>query len=446
MHKRFLTIVSLLLVLAVLAACGGSAAPGEAAQDAGASAGSGDKITLRVWSHQNLAFIKANEEMIAKFMEQNPDIEVVYEQFEYDQFLQNLQTSMQAGTEADVIEMFGSWVCSYAAGGRLAEMPENVMSYSQAQDIFYAAPLDGYYCDGKLYGLPNEFNLEVGGALVNPALFEAAGVAYPPAWQDWQQVGAEGGQMAQFDGETMTRAGFHFVGGDQLTFLMLEGILEQGGSYFAEDGRHFNLDTPEAANAIQLMVDMVQQYKTVDPVLFNGQTNTVDGSFFAGNSAASFIGSWAAGQGIINFPDLKFDYVNVPPLFGAERKFASDAGWGKVVSANSPNQEAAWKLVQFMTAERENAAAFNGITGTIPALKELVANPQDVLAQAPWIEPTFSVLPGGQFIGNLTDRDRFFYQIVEPAVMQAMQGGITAEEAAAQIHQQANEMVDEVVQ
>jgi multiple sugar transport system substrate-binding protein len=191
---------------------------------------------------------------------------------------------------------------------------------------------------------------------------------------------------------------------------------------------------------------MVQQHKTVDPVVFNGQSNQLDVSFFAGNSAASFIGSWAAGQGILNFPDLEFDYTNVPPVFGTERKFAADSGWGKVVSINSPNQEAAWRLVQFMTAERENAAAFNGITGTIPALKELVANPEDVLAQAPWIEPTFSVLPGGQFIGNLTDRDRFFYQIVEPAMMQALQGSISAEETAQMIHKQANEMVDEVVQ
>ena len=434
--------------MACLAACGGAPAPAGAEQDAaaGGEAASGEKITLRVWSHQNVAFIKANEEIIAKFMEQNPDIEVTYEQFEYEQFLQNLQTSMQAGTEADVIEMFGSWVCSYAAGGRLAEMPAEVMSYSQAQELFYAAPLDGYYCDGKLYGLPNEFNLEVGGALVNPALFEAAGVAYPPVWESWQQIGAEGSQMAQLDGETMLRAGFHFVGGDGLPFLLLEGILEQGGSYFAEDGRHFNFDTPEAVNTIQLLMDLAQQDKTVDPVLFNNEANQPYDSFFAGNSAASLIGSWAAGQGIINFPDLQFDYVNVPPLFGDEWKYAADAGWGKVVSVNSHHQAAAWKLVQFMTAERANAAAFNGTTGTIPALKELVANPQDVLAQAPWIEPTFSVLPYGQYVGNMTDRDRFFYLIAYPAILQALQGSISADEAAQLIHKQANEMVDEVAQ
>ncbi len=288
MRKWFVTVVSVLLLAALLAACGGSAAPtggtesaagggtASTSSDTGSTASSGEKIKLRVWSHQNLAFIKANEELIAKFMEQNPDIEVTYEQFEYAQFLQNLQTSMQAGTEADVIEMFGSWVCSYANGGRLAEMPEDVMGYTQAQEIFYSAPLDGYYCDGKLYGLPNEFNLEVGGALVNPALFETAGVTYPPKWENWEQIGTDGSKLAQFDGDTMTRAGFHFVGGDGLPFLLLEGILEQGGNYFAEDGRHFNFDTPEAVNTIQLLVDMAQKYKTVDPVVFNNEANQPD--------------------------------------------------------------------------------------------------------------------------------------------------------------------------
>jgi multiple sugar transport system substrate-binding protein len=444
MRKWFVSVMSILLVTVLLAACGAPAAPSGAAESAGAESGAqdGEKITLRVWSHQNPAFIQANEQIIAKYMEQNPNVEIVYEQFEYEQFLQTLQTSMQAGTEADVIEMFGSWVCSYARGGRLAEAPPEVMSYSQAQELFFAAPLDGYYCDGKLYGMPNEFNLEVGGALVSPTLFEAKGVTYPPQWQNWDQVAADGMALAEFDGDTMLRAGYHFVGGDGLPFLLLEGILEQGGSYFAEDGKHFNLDTPEAVNTIQMLMDMVQTHKTVDPVLFNNEANQPYESFFAGNSAASFIGSWAAGAGLVNFPDLQFDYVNVPPLFGDEYKYAADAGWGKVVSVNSPQQAEAWKLAKFMTAERENAAAFNGVTGTIPALKELVANPEDVLAQAPWIEPTFDILPYGTFVGDLTDRDQFFYQIAYPAILQALQGSLTAEEAAAQIHKQANEMVD----
>ena len=37
-------------------------------------------------------------------------------------FITTIQTSMAAKTEADMMEMFGSWVQSYAKGGTLAEV------------------------------------------------------------------------------------------------------------------------------------------------------------------------------------------------------------------------------------------------------------------------------------------------------------------------------------
>ena len=220
MYRKIFYLIVLFALL--LTACKGGEAttPSEVEQPTEAPP-VGEKITLKLWSHQNAAFQKGNDAIIAKFEEQNPNIDVVYETFPYDQFIQTLQTSMPAGTEADVIEMFGTWVCSYANGGRLAELPDDLMTYAKAQEIFYQAPLDGYYCGGKLYGLPHEFNLEVGGALVNPALFEAHGVAYPPEWANFSDMIADASKMSEYDGETMTKAGFHYITGDGLPFLLL---------------------------------------------------------------------------------------------------------------------------------------------------------------------------------------------------------------------------------
>ena len=47
------------------------------------------------------------------------------------------------------------------------------MALAEARKLFYAAPLNGYVLNDKLYGIPHEFNLENGGALVNKAMFEA---------------------------------------------------------------------------------------------------------------------------------------------------------------------------------------------------------------------------------------------------------------------------------
>jgi multiple sugar transport system substrate-binding protein len=436
----------------LLAACAAPAAPAPtgsaptvAPAEGAAPVAGGEKVTLRLWGHQNTAFNKVNQELLDKFMQENPDVEVKYETFPYDQFLQTLQTAMPAKTEADVIEMFGTWVCGYARGGRLMEVPPDVMSYSQAQEMYFKAPLDGYYCDGKLYGLPNEFNLENGGVLVNPALFEKAGLVYPPEWKTFDDVIADARKLTETDASgTVTRAGLHYTGGDGIPFAFLAGILQQGGKYFADDGKHFNFETPEARNMAQLLVDLAQKDKVIDPILFNNTetANPLPTSFFQGNVGIGFIGSWAAGTGLQDYPDFKFDYVTIPPYFGDKNVFVADSGWGKVVSVNTQHPNEAWRLAQFLAANQENAQLWNGTTGTIPAMKAIVEQPDAFLKMAPWVKPTFSLLPNGEFMGNVGDRDLLWYDIIHKHLLNAIQGNITVDEALKAINTEANEMMD----
>jgi ABC-type glycerol-3-phosphate transport system substrate-binding protein len=95
-----------------------------------------------------------------------------------------------------------------------------------------------------------------------------------------------------------------------------------------------------------------------------------------------------------------------------------------------------------MTANQENALAFNSATGTIPAMKSIVANPDQLLAKAPWVKPTLALLPHGQYIGDLTDRDQLFYEIITPSLTNALEGNISVDEAVTKIQQEANAMVD----
>lgn len=449
----------------VLAACAPAAAPAAPAQpaapaapaattapaadtkptEAPAPASSDGKIQLRLWSHDNPAFVKVNQELVAKFMKENPDIEVKYEWFPYEQLIQTLQTSMASKTEADVIEMFGTWTCGYANGGRLAEMPTDVMSYAEAQKLFFQAPIDGYYCNGKLYGLPQEFNLENGGVLVNPELFKKAGLPYPPDWKSFDDVVAAAKKLTEVnDKGEMGVAGFHYTGGDGLPFAFIAGILQQGGNYFASDNKHFNFNTPEAKNMAQKMVDWAQKDKIIDPVIFNGNQGSLQlpDAFFTGKVGIGFIGSWAAGTGLQSYPDFKFDYVTLPPYFGTQNIYAADAGWGKVVSVNTKHADAAWKLAKFFTADPANAMNWNATTGTIPALKGTVDNPDEFLKRAPWVKATFPLLPSGKYLGDLTDRDQLFYEIIAKHLLDAAQGTTSVDDAIKAINDEANAMVD----
>lgn len=435
----------------ILAACGGKATQAPAGDQpttgnqpatSNSTTANGEKVEIRVWGHQAPAFNEANQKMFDEFMKQNPNVTIKYETFPWDVFIQTIQTSLPAGNTADVILIPGGYTCRYAAGGQLLEAPVDVMPLEQAKGIFYAAPLGGQTCDGKLYGLPAEYNVEYGGAYVNPALFAEAGLPYPPTWKTWEDVLADAEKLTRLGSDgVMTVAGLHYTNNDQLFTYFLAGILEQGANYFAEDGKHFVFNSPEAIATIQKLMDMAQKNKVVDPIIFNAESEWVGESFAQGHNAIGILGSWYAGDAKLAYPDLKFDYVALPPLMGSQHKFASVGGWGYVVGKSTQHPDIAWKLAAFLGADQANVLYFNATTGTIPALKAVAAD-AGLLEAAPFIKAVLPILEAGQYQGNLTDSDQLSYEIIYPTLLDAIQGNLSAEAAANSIHEAANAMVD----
>jgi len=427
----------ILVVLSLLLVQCAPSAQAPAAEEAAPAAGGEEKIELTMWTHQNPSFIAANEAIIERFEELHPNVTITIESFDYDVFIQTLQTAMPAGTEADIMELFGSWVCRYSE--RLAEMPDYVMTYSEAEEIFYKAPLDGYYCGGKLYGLPSEFNIENGAVMVNKALFEEAGLTYPPQWETFEDLLEDAQVLTKTDGDMMSVSGFNFVTVDGLTFQLLAGILQRGGEYWKPDGSGLVFTSPEAQATLQDMKSWITEWGVTDPFLFNGESNWVGDSFFVNQSAIGFIGPWIVPEGRRQYEEIEFDYVPLPNYAGDEHLFAADAGWGKVVSPNSPNQEMAWEFIKFAASVQENAVDWNIASGTIPALKSAAEDPV-ILEQAPWFEASLKVLDYGRYVGPLPDRDKFWVEIVYPHVMGVLQESETVEQALEAIEAESNAM------
>jgi multiple sugar transport system substrate-binding protein len=398
--------------------------------------------TIRVWSHQNNSFNAATQASIDSFMAENPGVEIKLETFPWDVFIQTIQTSIPAGNTADVIQIPGGYTCLYAKGGQLLEVPSDILTLEQAQEAFFAAPLGGQTCDGKLYGFPAEYNIEYGGAYVNKTLFEEAGLTYPPAWTTWDDVVADSKKLVKMNEDgVMSVAGMHYTNNDQLFTYLLAGILEQGGSYFAEDGKHFNFNSPESIATIQKLIDMAATDAIVDPVIYNAESEWVGTSFAEGHSAIGVLGSWYTGEARLAYPDLQFDYVTLPPFMGSDYAFPSVGGWGTVVGKGTENADLAWKLAAHLSANEENALAFATTTGTIPAYKSVATNPELVTA-VPAVASVLPILEKGVYQGDLVDSGLLAYEIIYPNILDALQGIQTAEEAAANIQEQADAMVD----
>jgi multiple sugar transport system substrate-binding protein len=396
------------------------------------------KLNITWWSHNNIAFVDANLEMIDRFQAENPDINIVYQYFPYDIFISKLQAGYNSGTVADIQQMFGTWVTQYSGFGLLDPVPAN-LSEGMA-DRFFEAAIGAYGRDGQFYGMPKEYNLENGSMLVNPALLEEAGVTDPPA--TWQELMDNAVAATKYDDQDrITQAGFLMAGRDAITFLFLAMILQQGATYWADDGVHVNFQTEAAQKAWQAETEIVTKYRVESQTSLPDQNRYV--VFFQGKGAMCMVGPWAIAVGQTDYPDLEFDYVNMPTFAGDEYRFAAESGWGEVVNANAPaeNKEAAWRFIDFMS-QPENARDWNLATYTIPSVKALLDDPA-ILEAAPLLQASFNVLPYGQWIGAVQDRDRFFISL-ENAFTAVALGQMDAPSALLQAEQEINQMIDEV--
>lgn len=428
MSKRLLTLAILCAFTVTLFGI-----PGAAAQE---------EVKLRLWMHQNQAFINATQALVDAYMAEHPNVTIEIEIFEYNLFLQTLQTAMPAGDEADIMQLFGSWVCSYA--DRLAPMPEE-MAAGITNELIFPAQLDGFRCGDSLYGVPQEYNIEYGAVLVNKAMFEEAGLEYPPQWATWDDMVSDAKALTKIgDDGQMSVAGLHFITHDGLYFLFLSGILQRGGDYWNEDHTAFQLDTPEARATLEHFLSIVEE-GVVDPVLFNGDSNWVGESFFTNMVGIGYIGPWAVAPAEIDYPDFgEFDYVAMPHLSDPPA-FTADAGWGLVVSPNSPHQDVAWDFIQFATTAPELALQWNITSGTIPALRELVESDmykEQLLAEFPWVAPDLPILQYGQYVGQIPDRDLFVVEILYPNILDMLQGLQSVDDALMFIHEDSLAMFE----
>ena len=396
----------------------------------------GEKVVLRMWMHTNAAFIAGYEEAIAAYEAEHPNVDIQIEHFDYELYIQTLQTAMPARQEADILQLFGTWTSQYYE--RLAPVPPEVMTVEEAQKIFYAAPIGGYIVNGVLYGLPQEFNMEYGGVLVNKTKYEAAGLAYPPKWATMDDVLADAKALTQYDASgMMSVAGFHFTSADPTVFSFLAGIRQRGGDFWNADRTGFTFNTPQAKAQLQWMVDAVKA-GVVDPVVFNDATNFVIDAFFQGRVGIGYIGTWAIALGKTNYPDFaeEWDYFYLPSFQG-DPVFVADSGWGLTVSPNSPHQDIAWDFVRFVTTNPTIATKWNIASGTIPAMP-VVAESPEIAKAMPWIPRALQILPYGQYLGNMPDRDLTLYEILYPHILNVLQGVEEVDAALEAIDMEAN--------
>ncbi len=388
--KKLIAIVSVIAMLAGLmtglTACGSK------------SSDSGDGTVLTFWTHNDEdTWNESYQGIVDAYMEEHPDVQINIEAFPYDEYESKVQTALMSKEGgADIYELWGGWGVDYAPSGALEQLPEDMEK--DIRDNCYPNTYGALEADGKLYGIPLEFNIECGGLICNNNLMEDAGCEVPQDWNELMQAAKKGTKMK---GDKVEVKGFDFVNWDGVMYLWTSMILSQGAQYLNDDGT-FNVTSDEAKKAWEELAKLVTDDKvTTLSGLDDGSDIEGYQELYAGQAMMVPRGPWCLAEGQNDF-GLEYgkDYTYYSmPFYGPEKKFAAETGWSMAVAAglDDAKKEAAFDFLKYFNSD-DVIMGHNLACGTIPAKKE-VAQSEDYLNKFEYAKPLAPILDGGQFIG-----------------------------------------------
>lgn len=390
MKRKIVAIAAVMALLAglmtSLTACGGGSSSKE------------DAKTLTLWTHNDEDSWNASyQNIVDAYMEANPDVTINIESFPYDEYESKVQTAlMSKDGGADIYELWGGWGVDYAPSGALAQLPEDMEE--EVREECYENTYGALEADGKLYGIPMEYNIECGGLVVNNNVMKDAGAALPTTWDELKEQAKKGTKM---DGDEIEIKGFDFVNWDGVMYLWTSMILSQGAEYLNEDGT-FNVMSDEAKKAWEELAAMVTEDKvTTLSGLDDGSDIEGYQELYAGQAMMVPRGPWCLAEGMNDFgleygKDFSYEAM---PFYGSEKRFATETGWSMGVAAglSEEKNELAFDFLEYFFSD-DVIMQHNLACGQIPAKKE-VAESKEYLDKFEYAAPLVPILEGGQFIG-----------------------------------------------
>lgn len=238
----------------VLASCGAGTASPEGTAEPGSPSG---EVTMRVYPLLGEGDQEFWAGHIAAFQEEYPDVEVRVDVQPWAEREQSLTTAIAGGAAPDIAYMVPDELGQFVAQGVVEPLTDRL-----EQDGYRQNALDAVTIDGELYGAPILTSAIPG--VCDGQVLEQAGIEAPPTtWDELMEMGPK----LKENGHYAT----HFIAANESTLntTFYPWVWQAGGSVFEEDGTP-NFDSPEAAEALQFLVDLSEAgFVSADEVTVN---------------------------------------------------------------------------------------------------------------------------------------------------------------------------------
>lgn len=385
MRRRLFTATAALAGSVILLSACAPSAPSGGADEPAASSGTGEDVTLKVWSWRTEDVEKYNK-IFDVFEKENPGITVEFEAFQNTEYNQILTTGLAGsdGPDVPMVRAYGQLQPNIEAG-QLEVIDGKVDGLDGIAESVLAGAKGK--ADGKTYAVPLATQtLQV---FYNKQIFADQGLEAPTTWDEFIEVNDK--LLAANITPMALGAKDDWI---LPIFSDIVGSARYGGSEFEKKVLSGETDftDPNYVASLQIVKDM-QKYVTKDTV---GVSYTDSQIQFTSGQAAQFPGgSFEIATFKTQNPDLELGSYQVPVPDGAVSQTPVTPAYADgnfAINSKSEHKDEAFILLnwlatsefgQLVADELNQFSAIPGVTYSDPVMEEAWANYES--AQAPYL-------------------------------------------------------------
>lgn len=366
MRRTWKKLATLLLAGAVLVsttACGGGETSGKQKDM--------ENKVLRVLNWGNTEEEKIANEAIARFNENNPDVEVkqtCVPVTSWSDFIQKWITMSTSGEAPDVINIGLEAVDMAVSNDLLMPLDEIVsgdQELSKVKEEYAPVLLDGFSVDDNLYGLPNGSQTMV--MYYNKTMFDEAGLEYPKDGWTWDEFYEDAKKLTKSDGSV-------YGYGLSSSYFQLTPWWSTNSTALVDENQNPALNSKKMVESVEFLDKLVKEKVTPDPI-----SSDVYTMFSSKQLAMVGAGRWVLNTwqdaGLTN---ADFDCVQWP-VNEKEGSVFGGAAW--CISKNTENKELSIELLKSLVSEETLKAVAAGGQQVPPT--ESLATDTEIMGTTP---------------------------------------------------------------
>ncbi|WP_372969699.1 extracellular solute-binding protein [Microbacterium sp.] len=345
----------------VLTGCGSGFAGDEAPTESSELSSSDDDLTVLIGSSGDAETAAVQEALDAWSEESGTKVSL---QVASD-LAQELSQGFAAGEPADLFYLSTDQIAGFASNGSLQAYGDELSN----KDDFYPSLVENFTIDDTFYCAPKDFSTLA--LVINSQMWADAGLTDADLPQSWDDLGAVAKKLTTSD-----HVGLAFGA----EFQRVGTFMAQAGGGLVADGKAI---ADDEANVEAL--EYVKSHLADGTFAYAKDVGAGWGGEALGKGAAAMVieGNWITGALANDFSSIDYTVAELPAGPAGQGTLQFTNCWG--MAADSPNQQAALDLVEYLTSA-DSQLAFSKAFGPMPSIKSAAdAWTTDNAALAPFL-------------------------------------------------------------